>query len=88
MPMPTTEALVQRRAPEINQVMQTAAEGSSVEADFRRPVEGALAQFAYEAGVPLRTCYDPTLSTGRADTVYNRPVVEHRRPGHLSEARG
>ncbi len=85
--MPTTDELVQRRAPEIARVIQTAAEGSPLEADFRRPVEEALAQFADETGVPLRTHHEYTLATGRADTVYNRLVVEYKRPGHLSEYR-
>ncbi len=83
--MPTADELVQRRAPEIALVIQTAAKGSPLEADFRRPVEEALAQFADEAGVPLRTHHEYTLATGRADTVYNRLVIEYKRPGHLSK---
>ena len=84
--MPITDELVQQRAPQIARVIQTAAMGSPVEADFRRPVEDALARFAEEAGVPLRAHHEYTLATGRADTVYNRLVVEYKRPGHLREA--
>ncbi len=57
--MPTTDELVKRRAPEIARIIRAAAEGSPLEADFRRPVEEALAQFTDEAGVP----YALTTST-------------------------
>ncbi len=86
--MPITGELAQRRAPEIAQIIWAAAEGSPLEADFRHPVEEALAQFADEAGVPLRIHHEYTLATGRADTVYNRLVVEYKRPGHLAKSRG
>jgi len=84
--MPTAETLVQQRAPGIARAIQTAAQGTPTEADFRRPVERALAQLAEEAGVPLRTHHEYTLATGRADTVYNRLVIEYKRPGHLGQA--
>ena len=41
--MPTTDELVKRRAPEIARIILAVAEGSPLEADFRRPVEEALA---------------------------------------------
>jgi type I restriction-modification system DNA methylase subunit len=85
--MATTDELARRRAPEIARVIQTAATGDPLEADFRRPVEDTLAQFAEEAGVQLHVHHEYTLATGRADTVYNRLVVEYKRPGHLSQAR-
>ncbi|MGA9351115.1 MAG: N-6 DNA methylase [Anaerolineae bacterium] len=84
--MLTTDELLKRRAPEIARAIQGAAEGSPTEAEFRQPVEQLLDDFADEVGVPLRTHHEYTLATGRADTVYNRLVVEYKRPGHLSEA--
>lgn len=75
--------MVKRRAPEIAQVIHAAATDSTLEADFRRLVEEALARFADEVGVPLRTHREYTLATGRTDTVYNRLVIEYKRPGHL-----
>lgn len=85
--MPTTDRLVKRCAPEITRAIQVAAEGSPVEADFRQPVEQLLDDFAAEVSVPLHPHHEYTLATGRADTVYNRLVVEYKRPGHLSEYR-
>jgi SAM-dependent methyltransferase len=82
--MPTADTLVKQRAPAIARAIQAAAVGSPTEADFRRPVEQLLAQFAEEAGVPLRTHHEYTLATGRADTVYNRLIIEYKRPGHLT----
>jgi hypothetical protein len=84
--MPATDELVRRRAPQIARAIQTAASGSPLEADFRRPVEDTLARFADEAGVPLRAHDEYTLATGLADTVYNRLVIEYKRPGHLAES--
>lgn len=84
--MLTTDELVKQRAPEIARAIQAAAMGSPTEADFRRTVEQRLDNFAAEVNVPLRTHHEYTLATGRADTVYNRLVIEYKRPGQLSQA--
>ena len=84
--MPTTDELAQRRAPEIAQAIRNAAKGSPTEAEFRQPVEQLLDEFADEVDVPLRTHHEYTLATGRADTVYNRLVIEYKRPSHLRES--
>jgi len=84
--MPTTDELVKRRAPEIARAIQVVAKGSPIEADFRQPVEQLLDDFAAEVSVPLHPHHEYTLATGRADTVYNRLVVEYKRPGYLREA--
>lgn len=84
--MPTTDELVKRRAPEIARAIQQAAEGSPTESEFRQPVEQLLDEFAASANVPLRTHHEYALAVGRADTVYNRLVIEYKRPGHLRES--
>ena len=86
--MPTTDELVKQRAPEVARVIQGAAKGLPTEAEFRQPVEQLLDDFADEVGVPLRTHHEYTLATGRADTVYNRLVVEYKRPGYLGNTLG
>jgi hypothetical protein len=83
--MPTTEELVQQHAPKIARAIQDATKGSPTEANFRRPVERLLDDFAAEAGVPLHPHHEYTLATGRADTVYNRLIVEYKRPGRLGD---
>jgi len=84
--MPTTDDLVKQRATEIARAIHSAASDSPTEAEFRQPVEQLLDGFAAEVNVPLRTHHEYTLATGRADTVYNRLVIEYKRPSHLSQA--
>ena len=84
--MPTSDELIKRRAPQIARAIQAAAKGSPTEAEFRQPVEQLLDNFADGVGVPLRTHHEYTLATGRADTVYNRLVIEYKRPGYLRQA--
>ena len=84
--MPSREPLAHKRATDIAKAIHIAATGSPLESEFRQHVEILLDDFAAEAGVPLRTHHEYTLATGRADTVYNRLVVEYKRPGHLREA--
>lgn len=82
--MPTVDELVQNHAPQITHTIEAAAQGSPTEAAFRRPVEQILVDFAEQAGVPLRTHHEYSVATGRADTVYNRLIIEYKRPGHLT----
>jgi len=86
--MSATDDLIERRAPRIARAIQAAAKGSPLEAEFREPVEELLAEFADAAGVELRTHHEYTVASGRADSVYNRLVIEYKRPGKLSKYRG
>ncbi|MFW6116180.1 MAG: N-6 DNA methylase [bacterium] len=85
--MPITDEIIQRHAPRIAYAIRDAAQGSPLEAEFREAVEDLLAELAAQADVPLRTHHEYTVASGRADTVYNRLVIEYKRPGTLSRNR-
>lgn len=55
---------------------------------FRQPVEDFLADFANSLDVQLDARQEYTLLSGRADTIYNRLIIEFERPGYLSRKPG
>jgi SAM-dependent methyltransferase len=55
------------------------------EASFRQRIDRRLREFGEEIGIPLQMQVECTLTTGRADTVFNRVVVEYKRPGTLKK---
>lgn len=60
-----------------------AAKKAANEAAFRVPYQAAIAQAAASLGVSIDPRDEHTLLEGRADTVYNRLVIEYERPGSL-----
>lgn len=60
-----------------------AAKNAANEAAFRIPFQAAIAEAARTLGVPIQPRDEMTLIEGRADTVYNRLVIEYERPGSL-----
>lgn len=60
-----------------------AAKHSQNEAAFRIPFQAAIAEAAKLLGVPIQPRDEMSLVEGRADTVYNRLVIEYERPGSL-----
>jgi SAM-dependent methyltransferase len=79
------EELVRQRAPGIADQILNAAREAANEAEFRKPVGRVFEDFAEQVGVQLRAHEEYTLANGRADTVYNRLVIEYERPGSLRE---
>lgn len=57
------------------------------EADFRAKAGDIFQRFADSAGVTLRRHDEYAVASGRADTVYNRLVIEYKVPGKLTSAR-
>ncbi|MEM2591870.1 MAG: DNA methyltransferase, partial [Thermofilaceae archaeon] len=57
----------------------------SSEADFRREMDKLLDEFCVEIGLTPQSRAEYTLATGRADTVFNRLVIEYKRPGVLKK---
>ncbi len=55
------------------------------EADFRRVIDPLLYEFCAEVGLHPCAHAEYTLATGRADTVFNRLVIEYERPGRLQK---
>ena len=60
-----------------------AAKKAANEAAFRVPYQAAIAKAAESLGVSIDPRDEHTLLEGRADTVYNRLVIEYERPGSL-----
>jgi SAM-dependent methyltransferase len=79
------EELVRQRAPEIAEQILNAAREAANEAEFRKPAGRVFEDFAEEVGVHLRAREEYTLANGRADTVYNRLVIEYENPGSLRD---
>ncbi|WP_347244976.1 DNA methyltransferase [Thermogutta sp.] len=56
------------------------------EAKFRQPIDQSLTQFCQEVGLDPQANAEYTLATGRADAVFNRFVIEYKRPGTLKDS--
>src|SRR5258707_14744466 len=61
-----------------------AARAAANEAGFRIPFQAAIAEAALAIGAPIQPRDEVSLIEGRADTVYNRLVIEYERPGFLN----
>ncbi len=80
--MPDTTAL-QQAARTLAQKTIAAAKGAANEAEFRVPFQAAIAEAAAAIGIPVRPRDEVSLIEGRADTVYNRLVIEYECPRTL-----
>jgi SAM-dependent methyltransferase len=60
-----------------------AAKSSSNEAEFRKIFQRIVENFAKQAGIELEVRDEYVLARGRADTVYNRLLIEYEPPGSL-----
>jgi SAM-dependent methyltransferase len=80
------EQLIQRYAQRLKGVLDENVPKSPNESDFRYHVNKVLDDFCKELGfeIELRTEYG--LAGKRADSVFNRFVVEYKRPGELGDS--
>jgi SAM-dependent methyltransferase len=80
------DQLIRQWAEKIDNQLKRLLPTAPTEADFRRSIDQLLDQFCTDIGVdPLTTTRaEYSLATGRADSVFNRFVVEYKRPGTLS----
>lgn len=78
-------AFAEQNAANVARQLEEATRTSSNEAEFRSKAANIFTKFADSAGIPLRTKEEYTVATGRADTVYNRLVVEYKAPGKLTK---
>src|SRR6266536_2578784 len=69
---------------ELAAVFKKASPQGVLEKPFRAIVEAHLIEVAKTAGIELVPHTEVTLGTGRADTIYNRFIVEWERPGSLT----
>lgn len=71
-------------ASRLAEVFRSAARVGELEKPFREKVEEHLISFARASGIDLTPRTEVTLGTsGRLDTIYNRFIVEWKKPGSL-----
>ena len=81
--MPDNESSFHAAAKKLAEKTLATAKGATNEAEFRIPFQAAIAEAARTIGVPIQPRDEVSLIEGRADTVYNRLVIEYERPGFL-----
>jgi len=81
--MPEPENGLQQAAKTLAAKTIAAARAAANEAAFRIPFQAAIAEAAAAIGAPIQPRDEVSLIEGRADTVYNRLLIEYERPGAL-----
>ncbi len=78
---------IREQAPGIARQIRAAADAHpGNEADFRRPVERIIEDFAEVVGLHHDPHHEYTLLNGRADSVYNRLVIEYEPPTSIRQS--
>ncbi|QGP92267.1 N-6 DNA Methylase [Neomoorella glycerini] len=80
-----TERIIKEEAPRVAALIRQAGIGGNEE-QFRQRVAPAIEEFGRRLGLNFHTEHERTLLNGRADTVYNRLVVEYERPRSLNKS--
>src|SRR6266571_2822268 len=75
-----------RQAKVISEQLRAAAHRSESEADFRKEAARILEEAGSEVGVTLISRDEYTVARGRVDSVYNRLILEYKRPGILRDS--
>ena len=79
------EDIAAELAPHVASAFIAAAKRGGSEADFRREAAIIIDDAASEAGLTIVPRDEFSVARGRVDSVYNRFVLEYKRPGVLSE---
>src|SRR5438874_11872057 len=82
--MPNSESILPAAAKILAEKTLACAAAAANEAEFRIPFQAAIAEAARAIGAPIQPRDEVSLIEGRADTVYNRLVIEYERPGFLN----
>jgi hypothetical protein len=79
------ESLIKTYAQKLFETCQALAPQKLSEAEFRRPIDNLLEEFAQKSGLgPLLRVERTLTGRGRADAVLNRLVIEYEQPSKLS----
>lgn len=81
--MPETELNLKDAAKKLLKATQAVAKPGVVEQTFRVAFQAAVVEAARDLGITLNAVDEFRMIEGRADTVYNRLVIEYERPGFL-----
>ena len=76
-------AIVDQYADKLSALLARLVPSQPTEADFRRPVDELLDEFCDAARVQPMSHTEYTVASGRADAVFNRLIIEYKRPGVL-----
>ncbi len=77
------ESLITQEAEPFATALLGAARRGGTEADFRRNVAKLLEDFSATAGLSMAPRDEFTVARGRVDSLYNRLILEYKRPGVL-----
>jgi len=75
-------------APKVAKLLANAARAGGTEADFRREASRILEEAGAEAGLSIIPRDEFSVARGRVDSVYNRLILEYKRPGVLGDKNG
>lgn len=82
------EKIAAEQADRVAREFQRTAARGGTEADFRREAARILEEAAITARLTIVPRDEFSVARGRVDSVYNRLILEYKRPGVLSEKRG
>lgn len=80
------ERIAAERAPAIARELLLAAKRGRTEADFRRDAARILEEVCAKANLTIIPRDEFSVARGRVDSVYNRLVLEYKRPGVLKDS--
>jgi SAM-dependent methyltransferase len=78
--------LAEDYAQQLYDALQEILPRSPNESDFRCQVDSLLKSFCHAAGIDAPAQTEYTLACGRADAVFNRLIIEYKRPGVLGDS--
>ena len=79
------EETASQLAPKVAKQIVNAANAGGTEADFRREAARILEEAGTEAGLTIIPRDEFSVARGRVDSLYNRLILEYKRPGILTE---
>jgi hypothetical protein len=80
------EAIAAKLAREVAEQLSRIANRGGTEADFRREAARLLEEAGARAGLAIIPRDEFSVARGRVDSVYNRLVLEYKRPGVIRES--
>lgn len=85
--MNAEEAIIEQYARRLKELLQEIVPSQPTEADFRRSVDQLLEDFCQAESIHPISHTEYTVACGRADAVFNRLIIEYKRPGVLGPNR-
>jgi len=82
------DSIASELAPKVADQLLASAKAGGTEADFRREAARILEEAGAEAGLTITPRDEFSVARGRVDSVYNRLILEYKRPGVLGEKNG